>query len=106
MRFLLTMAVCFAMAMLPVQANAFDVEQALKRLHEQHLAVDLPDARVAQKSDGMTLSQAIESVRRQTNGRILSAETRVSGNREVHHIKVLTIDGKVRTVQIPGRARR
>ncbi len=106
MRFLLTMAVCFAIAMLPVQANAFDVEQALKRLHEQHLAVDLPDARVAQKSDGMTLSQAIESVRRQTNGRILSAETRVSGNREVHHIKVLTTDGKVRTVQIPGRARR
>ena len=50
MRFLLTMVVCTAMAMLPVQSDAFDVEQSLKRLHQQYLAVDLPDARVAQKS--------------------------------------------------------
>ena len=64
MRFLLTMVVCTAMAMLPVQSDAFDVEQSLKRLHQQYLAVDLPDARVAQKSDGMTLSQAIEHVYR------------------------------------------
>ncbi len=105
MRFLLTMAVCSAMAMLPVRSDAFDVEQSLKRLHEQHLALDIPDARVAQKSDGMTLSQAIEMVRRQTNGQILSAETRVSGNREVHRIKVLTKDGKVKTVEVPGRTR-
>lgn len=105
MRFLLTMFVCTAMAMLPVQSDAFDVEQSLKRLHQQYLAVDLPDARVAQKSDGMTLSQAIESVRRQTNGRILDARTTVSGNREMHHIKVLTKDGKVRTFNVPGQTR-
>lgn len=106
MRLLLIMAVCSAMAMLPVRADAFDIEQSLKRLHEQYLAADLPDVRVAQKSDGMTLAQAIESVRRQTNGRILSAETRVSGGREMHHIKVLTKDGKVRTHKVPGRNRR
>lgn len=106
MRLLLTMAACSAMAMLPAQANAFDIEQSLKRSHVQFLATDLPDIRVAQKSDGMTLAQAIESVRRQTKGRILSAETRVSGNREVHHIKVLTKDGKVKTVKISGRTRR
>jgi hypothetical protein len=52
---------------------------------------------------GMTLDQAVEQVRRQYNGRIVSAETRVSGNREVHHIKVLTEDGKVKTVTVPGR---
>ncbi len=102
----MTIAVCSAMAILPLRADAFDIEQSLKRLHEQYLTVDLPDARVAQKSDGMTLAQAIESVRRQTNGRILSAETRVSGNREVHHIKVLTKDGKVKTFKVPGRTRR
>jgi uncharacterized membrane protein YkoI len=51
----------------------------------------------------MTLDQAVEQVRRQYNGRIVSAETRVSGNREVHHIKVLTEDGKVKTVTVPGR---
>ena len=52
---------------------------------------------------GMTLDQAVEQVRRQYNGRIVSAETRVSGNREVHYIKVLLADGKVKTVTVPGR---
>ncbi len=52
---------------------------------------------------GLTLDQAVEQVRRQYNGRIVSAETRVSGNREIHYIKVLQDDGKVRTVTVPGR---
>ena len=52
---------------------------------------------------GMTLSQAVEQVRRQYGGQIVSAETRVSGNRETHIIKVLTQDGKVKTVRVPGR---
>ena len=59
---------------------------------------------MAQQS-GMTLSQATESVRRQTNGRIVSAETRVQGGREVHYIKVLTKDGKVKTHRVNGRRR-
>lgn len=63
------------------------------------------DLRIAQ-NDGMTLSQAVEQVRRQYNGRIVSAETKRSGNREVHHIKVLTQEGKVITVRIPGRTLR
>jgi hypothetical protein len=58
------------------------------------------------QNDGPSLNDAVEQVRRQYNGRIVSAETRVSGNREVHHIKVLTEDGKVKTVRIPGRTRR
>lgn len=58
------------------------------------------------QSDGMSLNEAVEQVRRQYNGRIVSAETRRSGNREVHHIKVLTEDGKVKTVKIPGRTLR
>jgi hypothetical protein len=49
-----------------------------------------------------SLGEAVERVRRQYNGRIVSAETRTSGNREVHHIKVLTSDGKVKTVTVPG----
>jgi len=61
--------------------------------------------RVAQSGGGKSLSEAVEQVRRQTNGRILSAQTKVSGNREVHHIKVLTKDGKVKTVKVPGRKR-
>jgi uncharacterized membrane protein YkoI len=58
------------------------------------------------QSDGPSLDEAVEQVRRQYNGRIVSAETRISGGREMHHIKVLTKDGKVKTVRIPGRTRR
>lgn len=57
-------------------------------------------------SNGPTLSEAIEMVKRQYKGRIVSAETRVSGGREVHHIKVLTEDGKVKTVTIQGRSKK
>ena len=57
----------------------------------------------ALQSDGATLSEAVEQVRRQYGGRIISAETRRSGNREVHHIKVLTRDNKVKTVKVNGR---
>jgi len=64
-----------------------------------------PVFRVAQNNGGKSLSQAIEQVRRQTGGQILSATTKVKGNREVHHVKVLTKDGKVRTVKVPGRRR-
>jgi DNA-binding transcriptional ArsR family regulator len=54
----------------------------------------------------MSLSQAIQSVRRNGNvERIISAETKVSGGRETHHIKVLTKDGKVKTHRVPGRTR-
>jgi hypothetical protein len=61
---------------------------------------------VAQQ-DGLTLNEAVEMVRRRCNNcRILSAETRSNGNREVHIIKVLTGDGKVRTERIPGRSTR
>lgn len=91
------------LATLPlVPAQAFDLEQALRELQPSGQADTRPILRVAQQG-GMTLSQAIESVRRQTDGRIVSAETKVSGGREVHHIKVLTKDGKVRTHRIPGR---
>jgi hypothetical protein len=57
------------------------------------------------QNDGPSLGEAVERVRRQYNGRIVSAETRVRGNREIHYIKVLTDDGRVRTVQVPGRSR-
>ncbi len=57
------------------------------------------------QNDGMSLSEAVEQVRRQTDGRIVSAETRNNNGREVHHIKVLTKDGKVKTHKIQGRKR-
>jgi hypothetical protein len=54
---------------------------------------------------GKTLNEAVEQVRRQyKGGRIISAETRVSGGREVHYVRVM-VDGKVKTVKINGRKR-
>ncbi len=62
-----------------------------------------PPALEVMQSNGVSLSQAVEQVRRQYNGRILKAETQVNGNREVHVIKVLTQDGTVKTVTVPGK---
>lgn len=47
----------------------------------------------------MSLSQAVDSIRRSGNvERVISAETRG----DTHHIKVLTKDGKVRTHRVPA----
>jgi uncharacterized membrane protein YkoI len=62
------------------------------------------DDRITQ-SNGMSLSQAIASVRSRTNGKIIDAKTRVEGGREVHYIKVLEGNGKVKTHKINGRRR-
>ena len=57
------------------------------------------------QGNGPSLSEAVEQVRRQYKGRIISAETQTRGNREVHVIKVLTDGGEVKTVRVPGRSR-
>ncbi len=96
---------CAALAFTPVSANAYELEDALRELHEQYRDGAKPEFRATQNNGGKSLGEAVEQVRRQTNGRILSAETKVKGNREVHHIKVLTKDGKVRTHKVQGRKR-
>ena len=59
---------------------------------------------VAQR--GMSLNDAIQSVRNRSDvERVLSAETKVQNGREVHHIKVMTKDGTVRTIRVNGRQR-
>lgn len=58
------------------------------------------------QSDGPTLAEAVEMVKQQYRGRIVSAQTKTNGDREVHYIKVLTEDGKVKTVKITGRSKR
>ena len=102
MRLISTLLFLIALALLPGQASAFDLEEALRVQHPQYQ--QQPQLRVAQ-ADGMSLSQAIESVRQRTNGKVVSAETRVQGGREVHYIKVLTKDGKVKTHKVNGRRR-
>ena len=101
MRKILIILALSTAALLPLRAGAFDLEENLKAQHVQYE----PAAQLVVAQDGMSLSEAIESVRRKTGGKILSAETRVQGGREVHHIKVLTKDGKVRTHKVNGRRR-
>ena len=99
MRLKLTLLILVAVAALPLTASAFDLEEALR---EQHVEYQGRVEHRTTQSNGMSLSQAIESVRRRTGGKVVSAETRVQGGREVHHIKVLTKDGKVKTHRVNG----
>jgi len=101
MRFALAILVLAGLVLVPTRSDAFDIEQALKIGHAQYQGEQ--DLRVAQQG-GMSLSQAIESVRRRTGGRVVDAKTKVEGNREVHYIKVLK-DGTVRTHRVNGRRR-
>ena len=102
MRIALTLMLLGTAALLPLSADAFDLEQSLKAQHVQYQGE--PQLQVAQ-SNCMSLSEAIESVRSRTGGRVVSAETKVSNGREVHYIKVLTEDGKVKTHKVNGCSR-
>ena len=104
MRIGLTLLLLAAAALLPPRAMAFDLEENLKALHEQYEVA--PGLVVAQR-DCLSLSQATAQVRRSLGpgDRIVGASTKVRGGCEVHQIKVLTKDGKVRTRSINGCCR-
>jgi hypothetical protein len=98
-------ALIAAACLVPAVASAFDLEESLRQLHPQSRSAEQQNLRVAK--DGMSLDEAIESVRRRGDvDRILSAETRRDGDRETHHIRYLTKDGKVKTAKIRGRSLR
>ena len=103
MRNPLSKLLAVALVTLPVaQAQAFDLEQALRDLQPGIEAEVRPDLRIMQ-SGCKSLGEAVEQIRGRTKGRIISAETRVNkSGREVHHIKVLTKDGKVKTHKVQG----
>lgn len=105
MRHLSILIAGLALLLGPAAGKAFDLEDALRQVHAQAGLDDQADLRTTQGNGGKSLSDAINEVRRQTGGQILSAETKVSGGREVHHIKVLTKDGKVKTFKVQGRRR-
>jgi uncharacterized membrane protein YkoI len=56
-------------------------------------------SRLAAKQ-GVSLEQAVAEVQRETNGRILTAETVKRKGRPVHRIKVLLPNGKVRVMHV------
>ena len=102
---LLRILICSAVILGPPGAQAFDLEESLKQLHEQYRMHETADLHIAQ-GGGMTLDQAIDSVRRRGDvDKILSAETKREGDREVHYIRYLTKNGTVKTARINGRSR-
>lgn len=105
MRILANLTICMALALGPLGANALMLQDSTDELGGQVIENLETDERASQGNGGKSLSEAVEQVRRQTGGQILSAETRMQGNREVHHIKVLTKDGKVKTHKIQGKKR-
>jgi hypothetical protein len=102
MRLTTNLLLCLIMLGTATTAFAVQVDQGSGPVTGPEYGQEAPGQETFQ-GGGKTLSQAVEQVRRQYNGQIVSAETRVSGNRETHIIKVLTKDGTVKTVRVPGR---
>ncbi len=105
MRFLAKLTICAALVLGPLSANALLLDDPAASAAGDVVEVRETGDQVSQGNGGKTLSEAIDEVRRKTGGRILSAETKMKGNREVHHIKVLTDDGKVKTHKVQGKRR-
>lgn len=58
----------------------------------------------AAQRDGISLDEAVARVRRETGGRVLSAETRANRGRTGYRIKVLLRDGSVRVVNVDAQS--
>jgi len=104
MRLITILMLCSTMFWTPGTLIAMQADQAPTSPSATENPAELPELDAFQNR-GLTLSQAVAQVKRQYNGQIVSAVTKVSGNREIHVIKVLTQDGKVKTVRVPGRRR-
>jgi uncharacterized membrane protein YkoI len=50
----------------------------------------------------LTSQEAVAKVQQETSGKVLSVQTLMQGKRKVYRIKVLTVDGQVRVVQVPA----
>lgn len=60
------------------------------------------DSRESEPELKVSLDQAVNQVRRQYGGKVIGAETRNG----VHHVKLLSDEGRVRTVLVDGRTGR
>lgn len=59
--------------------------------------------RVEAPPSSQELGRAVSRLRDRTSGRVLSAETREQEDGPVHHIRILTREGKVRRFRVDGR---
>jgi len=57
-------------------------------------------------TEAVSLDEAIALVREKSGGKVLRADTKQSGERRIHEIRVLTDDGHVRTYVVDARTGR
>jgi uncharacterized membrane protein YkoI len=92
----ITLILCGALASMPVAAQRFSAD-GMMRPGEQRLHLV--------QAGGESLNSAVARIRKQTGGRVLSAETRNEGGVQVHLIRVLTRDGKVKHFRVVAQPR-
>ena len=83
-RFVFTLLFTLSVATLPLQLQAQPEEQYLQLAANNQQGLDA----------------AVQSIKQQTGGRILSAKTVNKKGHAVHHIKVLLPSGKVRVFKV------
>lgn len=95
----------FFLVLLLIAAGQASADLDFKSLGRGLDGNPVPAVSISQRN-GMSLSQAVDSVRRRGDvERIVSAETKVQNGKEVHYIRYMTKDGKVRTARVQGRSR-
>lgn len=57
-----------------------------------------------ERAERFSLDQAVNMVRREYGGKVIRAESRNSGGRVVHYVKVHTDDGRVRTFKVDANS--
>ena len=102
MRLTTDIADLLPLALLPGPCIAFELEESSESA-ARPVSADGRISDAAVRRNDVVASDRIGS--QATGGKVVSAETRVQGGREVHHIKVLTKDGKVKTHKVNGRRR-
>ncbi|HET6432984.1 hypothetical protein [Dyella sp.] len=66
------------------------------------MALSLAAPAWAQQGGAPTLDQAVKQVQQDTGGKVLSADRREFGRKSEFRVKVLTPEGHVRVVVVPG----
>ena len=76
------------------------VKISMKRILLTMICLTLMVCLMPVSAFGMTLAEASNRAARMNNAKVLSAKTVKVGNTRVHHIKLLTKKGVVKTVKI------
>ncbi len=92
----ITLILCGVLVSMPVAAQRYSLRE-LAPLNQQRM--------VLAQGGGESLNSAVSRIRKQTGGRVLSAETREENGQQVHYIRVLTQNGKVKNIRIVAQPR-